>query len=48
MKMPELKPCPFGGGEAKLIKCGNEVVSKLYDEPMDAVWAWNKVAEDGK
>lgn len=32
----------------KCNKCGNEVVSKLYDVPMDAVWAWNRRAEDVK
>lgn len=30
----------------KCSKCGYEEVSKLYDEPIDAVYAWNKRAED--
>ena len=54
--MTKLKPCPFCGGEAEVVDCGNEYFCRckkcainqdhLYGQRCDAVKAWNRRVSD--
>ena len=52
--MTELKPCPFCGGEAKILRdihgvvscsCGAVVTAKHKNDTAEAIAAWNSRAE---